>query len=146
MTSTSDVATPYTSDEIKHLEFIQAVVARLGNGSFLIKGWTMTVSGVLFGFLVNRLSWQFAAAGLIPVLGFWLLDSYYLRQERLFRKLYDDVRARTSAVPPFCMNVQPYLTGVTWGNVAMSRTMINFYGIIAAVDLAFIVAAAFGES
>ncbi|MFI7504804.1 hypothetical protein ACIBVL_41305 [Streptomyces sp. NPDC049687] len=143
MTSTSDVATSYTADEIKHLEFIQAVVARLGNGSFLIKGWTMTVGGVFFGVLVNRLSWQLAAAGLIPVLGFWLLDSYYLRQERLFRKLYDDVRARTSAVPPFSMNVQPYLPVVTWGKVAMSRTMINFYGVITTVDLAFAAAAAF---
>ncbi|WP_427168358.1 hypothetical protein ACQF4J_44425 [Streptomyces sp. C1-1] len=141
MTSTSDVARPYTSDEIKHLEFIQAVVTRLGNSSFLIKGWTMTVGGVFFGVLVNRLSWQLAAAGLIPVLGFWLLDSHYLRQERLFRELYDDVRGRTSGVPPFAMDVRPYLPRVTLGTVALSRTMMNFYGVIALVDLVFVAAA-----
>ncbi|MEU2283390.1 hypothetical protein ABZ614_15940 [Streptomyces sp. NPDC013178] len=137
MTS-DEVVISYTPDEIKHLEFVQAVVARLGNGSFLIKGWTVTVSGVFFGVLVNHLSWKLAAAGLIPVLGFWLLDSYYLRQERLFRKLYDEVRGRTAGVPPFSMNVQPYLAGVSWRRVALSRTMVNFYGIIASIDLAFI--------
>lgn len=35
-----------TTEEIKHLELIQAVVTRLANGSFLIKGWTMTVAGI----------------------------------------------------------------------------------------------------
>ncbi|MGW1725913.1 hypothetical protein ACWCQK_23605 [Streptomyces sp. NPDC002306] len=138
--TTTDVGS-YTTDEIKHLEFIQAVVTRLGNGSFLIKGWTMTVSGVFFGVLVNHLSWRFAATGMIPLVGFWLLDSYYLRQERMFRKLYDDVRGRAAGVPPFSMNVQPYLARVPWSDVVVSRTMVNFYGVIAVVDAAFIVGA-----
>ena len=28
---------------VKHLEFIQGVVNRLGGNSFLLKGWSMTV-------------------------------------------------------------------------------------------------------
>ena len=32
---------------IKHLELIQMVVARMGNNSFLIKGWSLTVTGAL---------------------------------------------------------------------------------------------------
>ncbi|MDL5205254.1 hypothetical protein [Streptomyces sp. ALI-76-A] len=131
----------YTSDEVKHMEFIQAVVTRLGNGSFLIKGWTMTVSGVFFGILVNNLSWKLAATGIIPILGFWLLDSYYLRQERLFRALYDEVRVRAAGVAPFSMNVGPYLARVPWGRVVGSRTMVNFYGVLGAVDVAFTVGA-----
>ncbi|MER5575655.1 hypothetical protein [Streptomyces massasporeus] len=144
MTST-EIAS-YTPDEIKHLEFIQAVVTRLGNGSFLIKGWTMTVSGVFFGFLVNHLSWKLAATGMIPIIGFWLLDSYYLRQERLFRKLYDEVRGRSAGVPPFSLNVQPYLERVPWGAVAVSRTMINFYGFLMALDLVFVAGSVFGAA
>ncbi|EAH7299178.1 hypothetical protein ELL65_09545, partial [Campylobacter coli] len=27
----------------------------------------------------------------IPLIAFWILDSYYLRQEKLFRKKYDEI-------------------------------------------------------
>ncbi|MFF3951543.1 hypothetical protein ACFYYN_43190 [Streptomyces sp. NPDC001902] len=127
-----------SQEEIKHLEFIQAIVARLGNGSFLIKGWTMTVAGVFFGVSVSNPNWKVAAAGMIPIVGFWLLDSYFLRQERLFRKLYDDVRRPSVAVELFSMNVQPYHASVPWGKVIRSHTMVNFYGVLALVDFAFI--------
>ncbi|WP_078630395.1 hypothetical protein [Streptomyces roseochromogenus] len=135
MTQPSSSITP---EEIKHLEFIQAVVTRLGNGSFLIKGWTMTAVGIFFGILASHLSWKIAATGLIPIAGFWLLDSYYLRQERLFRRLYEDVRNPAVEVSLFSMNVQPYHSAVPWKGVVMSRTMLNFYATLAAVDVAFI--------
>ncbi|MGW0285592.1 hypothetical protein ACWDXT_21100 [Streptomyces sp. NPDC003236] len=130
-----------SQEEIKHLEFIQAIVSRLGNGSFLIKGWTMTVAGVFFGVAANRPSWKIAAAGILPIVGFWLLDSYFLRQERLFRKLYDDVRKPDVSVDLFSMNVQPYHSVVPWGKVVRSHTMVNFYGVLTLVDIIFIVGA-----
>jgi hypothetical protein len=30
-------------DKIKHLEMIQAVISRLANNSFLLKGWSITL-------------------------------------------------------------------------------------------------------
>ena len=89
---------------LKHLEFIQAVITRLANDSFLMKGWALTVAGAFYGFAVKGTSWQVAAIGLMPVLVFWGLDAYFLRQERLFRGLYDQVRQRNPAVEPFSMN------------------------------------------
>jgi hypothetical protein len=139
VSSTSSGSPSISPEEIKHLEFIQAVVARLGNGSFLIKGWTMTVAGVFFGVSANNPTWKIAAAGLIPIAGFWLLDSYFLRQERLFRKLYDDVRKPTVDIELFSMNVQPYHIVVPWGKVLRSHTMVNFYGTLALVDIAFMI-------
>ncbi|MCF2526614.1 hypothetical protein [Yinghuangia soli] len=131
-----------SSDQVKHLEFIQAIVARLGNGSFLIKGWTMTIAGAFFGVAANKSSWQIAAVTLIPIVGFWMLDSYYLRQERLFRKLYDDVRKPATAVEPYSMNIQPYLAIVRWPDVIRSHTMVNFYGLLTVASLAIITATA----
>lgn len=32
---------------IKHLELIQAVIGRLGINGFLMKGWALTVAGVI---------------------------------------------------------------------------------------------------
>ncbi|SES27824.1 hypothetical protein SAMN05421870_114178 [Streptomyces qinglanensis] len=99
----------------------------------------MTVAGVFFGISANNPGWKIAAAGIIPIMGFWLLDSYFLRQERLFRRLYDDVRRPAIPVELFSMNVQPYHRTVPWCAVIRSHTMVNFYGTLALVDIAFIV-------
>jgi hypothetical protein len=131
-----------TAEEIKHLELIQAVVTRLANGSFLIKGWTMTVAGIVFGLAANNWSWKVAATGMIPITGFWLLDSYYLRQERLFRKLYDGVRRSDPSIEPFSMNIAPYHQQVPWGKVIRSHTMVNFYGTLFLLASAFAIGAA----
>src|SRR6266511_2455864 len=83
---------PLGDAQVKHLEFIQAVIGRLANNSFLMKGWALTVAGLIFGFTSKRGSWRIAAAAFLPVAAFWGLDAYFLRQERLFRRLYDAVR------------------------------------------------------
>ncbi|MFJ8868352.1 hypothetical protein ACIRD6_21625 [Streptomyces sp. NPDC102473] len=134
-----DPSNSISDQQIKHLEFIQAIVTRLGNGSFLIKGWTLTAGGIFFGLLAKDLSWKVALTGFVPIIGFWLLDSYYLRQERLFRKLYDAVRVPNSTIEPFAMNVQVYHTSVPWPRVITSHTMRNFYGTLLLVNLAFFV-------
>jgi hypothetical protein len=81
-----------SENQVKHLEMIQAVVARLGNNAFLIKGWAITVAGAFLAFAVNRTRWELAIAALAPTVLFWLLDASFLRNERLFRDLFDRVR------------------------------------------------------
>jgi hypothetical protein len=122
--------------QVKHLEMIQAIVTRLGNGSFLIKGWTMTLAGAFLGVAVNRASWKIAAVAIIPVAGFWILDSYYLRQERLFRALYEEARKPGTTVELFSMNIGPYRSSIRWKNVVVSHTMVNFYGLLISVHTA----------
>ena len=79
---------------LKHLEMIQGIVNRLGHNSFLIKGWSMTIlaAGIIFIARSRIESEWFVLTFLIPVIGFWILDGYFLWQERLFRKVYDDIR------------------------------------------------------
>lgn len=93
----------FEDHRIKHLEMIQAVIGRLGNDSFLVKGWAVTVAGVFFGFAVNKSDAGLAVVSLLPTLLFWGLDTYFLRAERLFRVLYDHVRRPSSSVEPFLM-------------------------------------------
>lgn len=83
---TSDDAWPEA--RIRYLEMIQAVVSRLANDSFLVKGWAITVTGIILGFAVTANRWPLALVSLIPTLIFWMLDTYYLRAERRFRALY----------------------------------------------------------
>jgi hypothetical protein len=91
----------FGENQVKHLEMIQAVVARLGNNAFLIKGWAITVTGAFVAFAVDRDQWELAIASLVPTLLFWILDMSFLRNERLFRHLFARVAADNA--PPFFM-------------------------------------------
>ena len=124
---------------VKHLEMIQTVIARLGNNSFLVKGWAVTVAGVFFGFAVNKPDAGLALVSLLPTALFWLLDAYFLRTERLFRALHDRVRKPATAVEPFCMAATgpPFVKSVREGpnKAAASRwkafssvTLLVLYG------------------
>ena len=77
--------------KIKHLEFIQSVINRLATDSFRMKGWCVVLVAALFILLARQGRVKFVA--LIPVIVFWGLDGYFLWQERLYRALYDHVRA-----------------------------------------------------
>ena len=73
----------------KYLEMIQNVIERLARNSFQIKTWAATIftaTIVLTYSIINTLIFIV----LIAVISlFWALDSYYIKQERLFRKLYE---------------------------------------------------------
>lgn len=75
-------------DHRKHLEFIQGVVTRLANNQFLIKGWSLTVAAAVYGYAATHRAWAVALIGIVVSAGFWALDAYFLRQERLFRFLW----------------------------------------------------------
>ena len=63
----------------------------------------------------------------VPVLGFWVLDGYFLMQERLFRKVYDDVRAREDT--DFGMDVSKFKSKSSWLRSMFSVTLNIFYGM-----------------
>jgi hypothetical protein len=125
----------FDEPRMKHLEMIQGVISRLGTNSFLIKGWAVTVSGAFLGFAIGGKEWGLAAASLMPVVLFWLLDAYFLRAERMFRALHDAVRAFNAAIPPFFMAATHHDFGETkattsWNKVIFSWTLIVFYGAL----------------
>ena len=93
----------FDAARVKHLELIQAVIARLGNNGFLVKGWTITIAAALFGFAVESDTWQLALVAVFVSLAFWALDAYFLRCERLFRELYRRVSDQQESIPPFFM-------------------------------------------
>lgn len=71
-------------NRIKHMEMIQAVVARLAGNSSLVKGWAITLTGAFLGFAVNNEDSGLAAAALVPIFFFWLLDAYYFHAASRF--------------------------------------------------------------
>ncbi|MCY4613403.1 MAG: hypothetical protein OXB94_07265 [Nitrospira sp.] len=118
-----------TEKVAKHLEMTQTVINRLGSNSFLLKGWSMTiiVSAVV---LMARHDVQHPCLILsliIPILGFWILDGYFLRQERLFREIYDDIRRQSDT--DFKMDVMKHKNKPKCNPVSamFSFTLVIFY-------------------
>lgn len=91
--------------KIKHLEFIQGMINRLANNSFLIKGWCITIVAALAALSSNGANQKFILIAYFPIFVFWLLDSYYLWQERLYRGHYDEVRQKNENAIDFSMKL-----------------------------------------
>jgi len=93
--------------KIKHLEFIQSVINRLANNSFLIKGWSITVFLAGLGFFLSQKQLSALPIVIFVIIIFWFLDAFYLKQERLFRKLYSDI-TKNRLIMPFDMDISKY--------------------------------------
>lgn len=122
---------------VKHLEMIQGIVNRLAGNSFAIKGWSVTLVSALIAIAVGKSDGRFVLAALLPTIMFWILDGYFLWQERLFRELYNAVRLgqKDTAEENYSMNTSDYLTKVsTWFGTAFyikkkrPNTLLYFYG------------------
>lgn len=70
---------------LEELKMIQEIIKRMATNSFMIKGWVITL--VVASLLFKGNGFQ-AVIAFFPLITFWFLDAYYLRQERLYRKLY----------------------------------------------------------
>ena len=81
----------------QHLDFIQSNIARMNSCSFQMKGWTGTVVAALLAVYAaidshsGATASLFVASGFVPLIAFAFLDAYYLKMERVFRKLYNDI-------------------------------------------------------
>jgi hypothetical protein len=122
-----------TEERLKHLEFVQALVARMAGNSFFLKGWSVTLSAALFALAAKDSNPAFAGVALFPALSFWGLDAYYLRQERLCRRLYDELRLATDLVEiePFALSVAKHHQHVDgWFRTLWSPTVIGLHGVV----------------
>jgi hypothetical protein len=73
----------------KHLDHIQAVITRHNSNSFMIKGWTITICTAIYALAGTWKEPILALVSFFPIIIFWLLDSFYLANERCFVSLYN---------------------------------------------------------
>ena len=118
--------------KLKHLDLIQGVINRMASNSFSLKNWTVVIVSALFALAARYSDYNFVIIAFLPLSGFWLLDGYFLRQERLYRKLYDSVRQLEETDIDFSMNTSGFAEDVeSWFFVCLSNTLLIFYGFIA---------------
>ncbi|MEE8574572.1 MAG: hypothetical protein V3T30_04085 [Thermodesulfobacteriota bacterium] len=115
--------------KIKHLEIIQGIIDRLARNSFLLKGWSVVLVSALFAFGATGSNKSLVAIAYLPALAFWGLDGYFLRQERLFRALYDKIRELKEDDIDFSMK-RDGIKVDAWFYVLISKTLLFFHGPI----------------
>lgn len=121
----------------KHLEFLQGAINRMASNLFLLKGWTITLIAGLFALSAKDSNDAYVLIAYFPTLVFWILDGYFLAQERRFRALYDHVRQLPDEAIDFTMDTRPFAGAwrTTWGGAMFSRTLITYYGLLAGIML-----------
>lgn len=127
-----------SESKIKHLEMIQGIITRMGTNSFMLKGWAVTLVAGLFALSAKDSDDTYFIIAYMPTVFFWILDSYYLLQERKYRVIYDKVREDTIPDYNFSMewNKETMNTDKThWFNCFISISEALFY-----VPLVFIIA------
>lgn len=114
----------------KHLEFIQNTINRMAGNLFFLRGWTITLITGLFALFAAKGSYSgYILLAYFLLLIFWILDGYFLSQERRFRCLYDDVRKLDEQKIDFSMNTKKYkdIWRNTWPGSMLSATLLWFY-------------------
>jgi hypothetical protein len=131
------------NEQVKHLELIQAVINRMAANSALFKGWSITLAAALIGLAAGKdAKLQYALLGIAPPIFFAVLDAFYLRQERLFRKLYDLVRKMSAAdwgKDPFSMDTS-VVTGVhSWFRTIFAKVVILPHGLVLLIVVGIVI-------
>ena len=126
----------------KHLEFIQGVINRMAGNSSALKGWAVTlVAGIFAIASKDDAKWYFLIV-YIPILVFGGIDAYYLCQERLYRSLYNKVRAMEDDKIDYDMNTsleEFKCKKNTWLSCLFSDTEFWFYFPLALVSTGIII-------
>ncbi len=121
--------------KIAHLQMIQGVINRMAGNSFALKGWSVGIISALFALATAQTTPEAKALlvtlAYFPAMTFWLLDAYFLRQERLFRDLYRQVAQQTEDEVDFSMNTKTFENEEkTILVVAFSSTLRMFHGVV----------------
>ena len=117
--------------KLAHLGMIQGVTNRLAANSFLLKSWSVTLVAALFALAAVQTQPQFIYLAYFPSLVFWILDGYFVHQERLYRKQYDRVRVLGENDIDFSMDTDNLKRfGNSWVASTFSVTLIIFHGVV----------------
>lgn len=135
-------------DELfKEIDLIQNCINRMAQNSFMLKGWALTIFAGVTAFtkgenLSNPVT--LVCTTIIPFICFWILDSFYLRTEKKYRRMYENMLTKRKAnntdgqyeLNPKTIKVDCFI------KVMFSITMIFFYGIPLLVSIALLVISA----
>lgn len=126
--------------KLKHLEFIQAAIARMATNSFLFKGWAITIAAGLAAFAAVNTEAALLSIALVVTVMFWSLDGYYLWLERGFVALHNEVASKDETDIDFSMKIDKTDAFRAWLKTCRRYHLMAFYGSVIVVEIIGIVA------
>ncbi|MEK4627364.1 MAG: hypothetical protein ABS939_22425 [Psychrobacillus sp.] len=117
-------------NKIQYLQLIQNVITRMASNSFMLKGWTVTlVVGLLAFANVSEMESKYIILALVPAIMFWVLDGFFIYQEKLYRDLYNNAIKLKNDEIDFSLNPIPFkkLNKRSWFKGIFSKTLWIFY-------------------
>ncbi len=123
--------------KLKHLEFIQNTITRMAHNSFLLKGWCITVVGAIIGLNKDGVDWKVTMLAIFLTLMFWILDGYFLSQERYFRGRYDEVRQKKPEEIDFRMQLDGEKSSYMDWFVSITSVTLRIYYLTILIALFF---------
>ena len=93
-------------NKIKHLEMVEAIIERMAKNCFQLKGWAMTLVAIVGSLAAKDTDKRFIILAFIPIIVFWLLDAYYLQQERRYKALYREIAEKKEEEIDFNLNTR----------------------------------------
>jgi hypothetical protein len=115
------------------------MVNRLASNSTTVKDWAVALVAALLTVAVLSQRGGIAFVALLPSLVFWGLDTYYLRQERLFRNLYRAVQSADDESPVALLSMdtrQHAAANDGFFRLLLRPPLSVFYGAILAAAVA----------
>jgi len=82
--------TPDSSSVQTYLNILQNIITRMATNSASCKTWCISLVSAILVVIADKNKPNYAWITLIPIILFFLLDSYYLGQERSFREIYNN--------------------------------------------------------
>ena len=127
--------------KMKHLEMVEGIIERMGNNSFQLKGWAVTLVSIIGALSAQGSDRRFFLLSFLPLVAFWLLDSFYLQKERKYRILYNIISIKEEKNIDFNMDTRNIdMSGkeasrICYFKCLFSITEVLFYGVIAVAVL-----------
>lgn len=119
----------------KEIDLIQNVITRMAHNSFLIKGWSLSIIGVMLALIKDSV---FTSKGslllcviFVFTIIFWYLDAFFLKTENQYRKLYNWTitnRLKGNYENLYDLNAKRFKVG-SHLKIMFTKTLITFYSI-----------------
>lgn len=133
-----------TVDEMhKEIDLLQSCIDRMAKNSFMIKGWFVSIYAVILALLPEKVDVMLLCVVLIVVnMLFWYLDGVYLRDEKIYRRIYQwvvEARKQNDRELMYQLELNLYKNKIgTMDSVAkimLSKSLFIFYAIPLAILL-----------
>lgn len=138
-----------STEEIhKEIDLIQSCISRMSKNSFSCKSWNLTLVAGAFALVPENINkWYICIVILCIDLCFWLIDSFFLLQEQLYRDKYEWViKKRAKGNKDYLYDLDPYNKKTNLKDkkrnlfkAAISPTLLPMYGGIALLIIIFII-------